>query len=313
MNLLLTGVSGLTGRYILNHPLRPRDAKIVGTSRREHAHPDFTNIDYRPLSFDQPREYAKLIAEFRPDVIVHLGGEANVDNVQKSPEESRVTNLEFPLFLLEQAGNINAKVVQFSSNAVYDGTSAPYKESALANPINYYGQLKAQVDAATRRFSGEWLILRPIVMYGWNYPFGRGNPVSAFVPMLLAGKQIKMVTDQFENPVYAQDVAAIFWKCVLGGRTGEFNMGGGDQRLSRYDWISGVAGELGVQPSLVQKALMNDFSTLAPRPRDTRLDVSRVMEELAYKPKTALQGLQAMLADSAKLPEGLAPAARKAA
>lgn len=296
MKLLITGVSGLTGKYILNHPLRPASVRIVGTSKRPHSHPDFEKLEgYHPLDFSQLKEYSDLIESFRPDVIANLGGDGNVDNVEKNPDASLKSNLEFPLFLLRQAERIGARIVQFSSNAVYDGKNAPYSELSAASPLNQYGNLKAMVDEETRKFAGEWLILRPIVMYGWNYSFGRNNPVSQFVPMLEAGKSVRMVTDQFENPVYAGDTAAIFWKCVLGKINGEFNVGGGDTKLSRYDWFRQVAKDLGVEQSLVQSASMNDFTLPAQRPRDTRFDITKLATDLSYRPVGISEGLRLML------------------
>ena len=299
MKLLITGISGLSGKYILNHPARPRGAEIVGTSRRFHAHPDFEKLSaYHAVDFSQQAEYGKIIDLFRPDVIVHLGGDGNVDSVEKNQEASRISNLEFPLFLIRKAEGIGAKLVQFSSNAVYDGKRAPYSEKSPANPLNSYGGYKAQVDEATRNYRGDWLILRPIVMYGWNYSFGRNNPVSQFVPMLQAGKSIRMVTDQFENPVYAGDIAEVFWKCIREKITGEYNLGGSDRILSRYDWLRAVAAELGVDPDLVQPASINDFVLPAQRPRDTRLDISRMQSELKVQPVNVREGLRLMLEEA---------------
>lgn len=293
--MLITGVSGLTGKYILNHADRPSDIKIIGTSRRAHQHPDFETIEGMfGLDFANKEEYARLIAKFRPDVIANLGGDANVDSVEKNPDSSRVTNLDFPIFLMEQAEKVGARIVQFSSNAVYDGSKAPYSEASKANPLNLYGSFKAQVDDATRKFSGDWLILRPIVMYGWNYAFGRNNPVSQFVPMLQAGKTLRMVTDQFENPVYAGDVAAVFWKCVNEGIKGEFNLGGSDSKISRYDWLRAIAVEGGWNPDLVQPASISDFVLPAKRPRDTRFDITRLTTGLNYTPVSVIEGYRKM-------------------
>ena len=299
MRILITGVSGLIGRYVLNHPLRPKQALLFGTSKRTHDHEDFQRLSgYAAANYSDRERYASLIREFKPDVIAHLGSEGNVDSVQKNPEESRISNLEFPLFLLDQAGKTGARIVQFSSNAVYDGNRAPYSENSPLNPVNLYGELKKQVDLATRSFSGDWLILRPIIAYGWNYAFGRTNPVSRFLPMLQGGQPIKLVTDQWENPVYAGDVATVFWRCLLEGISGEFNLAGGDPAINRYDWIRCAAEVFGLDTALIQKASMNDFASLTPRPRDTSFSAQKIRKALGFQPMTVKEGAMAMREDS---------------
>lgn len=303
MRVLVTGVSGLTGRYVINHALRPVACEIFGTSQRTHDHADFRALyRYEAVPFENQSRYLEIIEAFKPDVIAHLGGEGNVDLVQKNPDQYLVTNYDFPIFLLEEARRRTIRIVQFSSNAVYDGTSAPYPESAPLRPVNLYGALKKRIDLATRSLAGHALTLRPIVTYGWNYSFGRGNPVSQFVPLLAQGKPIKMVTDQFENPIYAGDVAGIFWRCVLEGVTGEFNLAGGDAGVSRYQWISTVAEVFDLNADLIQKASINDFAFLAPRPKDTRFDISRLLRDLQYQPLGIREGATAMRDDAAMRP-----------
>ncbi len=303
MKILLTGVSGLTGRYVINHALRPATFEIFGTSQRLHQHADFKALRaYEPVPFENKQRYLEIIRDFKPDVIANLGGEGNVDLVQKDPDQYLVTNYDFPIFLLEESARRKIKIVQFSSNAVYDGKSAPYGETAPLSPLNLYGALKKRVDLATRSFAGEWLIVRPIITYGWNYSFGRGNPVSQFVPLLRQGKPIKMVTDQFENPIYAGDVAGVFWRCLLDGVTGEFNLAGGDDGVSRYEWLHTVADVFRLNSDLIQKVSVSDFTFLAPRPKDTRFDIARLVRDLKYRPIGIRDGALVMRDDAGKRP-----------
>ena len=303
MRILLTGVSGLTGRYVINHALRPADCLILGTSKRHHDHPDFQALHaYEAVSYADFDRYAKIISEFKPDVIAHLGGEGNVDVVQNDPKESRISNLDFPLFLLEQAQKHHIKIVQFSSNAVYDGANAPYSEKSPMNPVNLYGEMKKEVDLATRAQKGAWLILRPIVTYGWNYSFGRPNPVTQFISLLQSGKPVKLVNDQFENPIYAGDVATIFWRCILQNINGEFNLGGGDKTVNRFDWIRTVAEIFELDTSLIATASVNDFKTIAPRPRDTTFQIAKLCKTLKIEPASVLEGALAMKKDTAFQP-----------
>ena len=62
--------------------------------------------------------------------------------------------------------------------------------------------------------SCDWLIVRPIFLYGWNYPWGRDNWVTKIIKRLKAGQEVKLVTDSYTQPTYAYDVAKYIWHMV---------------------------------------------------------------------------------------------------
>ena len=305
MRILFTGITGLIGRYFLDCNPDPTKYSVMGTcaslsdgkkSLLASSLRDFGTCIALP--FDKRTGYENLIKDFKPTVIVHAGGQGNVDFVEKNPDTALDTNLHFPLFLLELADKYKIRFVHFSSNAVYDGGFAPYKESSQANPINSYGKLKKKVDDATRTFPGEWMIIRPIVAYGWNFPFSRANPVSHFLPMLEAQKPLKMAEDVYENPVYADDVARVLWRCLISDYCGELNVAGGDQGINRFQWFRMVAEVFGCNPDLVEATSLKAFPGLAPRPVDTRFDISKLLKSLNYRPLTVREGLESMLRDT---------------
>jgi dTDP-4-dehydrorhamnose reductase len=301
MKIMFTGISGLIGRYVFEDSEESTGHSLFGTSRIARPSGVFERLSrYEAMPFQNRDGYSDLIDSFRPDVIVHAGGEGNVDLVEQDPETARKTNLDFPLFLLEKASRLKARFVQFSSNAVYDGQNAPYSETSPAAPVHQYGKMKVAVDQETRRFKGEWMILRPIVAYGWNFPFGRANPVSQFVPLLQEGRNLKMVDDVYENPVYAGDVARVLWKCLKAGFHGELNVGGGDQGVNRYEWVQTMAEVFELDASKVTPVSLDSFKSMAPRPKDTRFNISKLLKELKYRPLTVREGAEAMKRDRAR-------------
>lgn len=301
MKILFTGISGLIGRYFFESNPDPEAYPILGTSRIARPSGVFGSLTrYDAVPFQNIDRYRELIASFKPDVIVHAGGEGNVDIVQQDPETAYRTNYQFSVFLLELAAKYRIKIVQFSSNAVYDGEAALYSESSPANPLNTYGELKSKVDVETRLFPGEWLILRPIVTYGWSFPFGRSNPVSQFAPLLMEGRSLKIVDDVYENPVYAGDVGQVLWKCLRAGFVGELNVGGGDQGVSRYEWMRIVAEVFQCDPDQIKAVSLESFPSMAPRPKDTRFDISKLLKDIRHRPLTVREGAERMRADLAR-------------
>lgn len=303
MRILCTGVTGLFGRYFTESNADSQRFEIYGTSLNRRPLEAVARLaGYRPIPFSNLTEYRALLDAFRPDVIVNAGAEGNVDIAEENPLMIEPANLTFPLFLMEEAAARGVRLIHFSSNAVYDGANAPYSEQSAMAPLNQYGEFKRRADLAMRPELGRWAILRPIVGYGWNFPFGRKNPVSQFLPLLREGKPLQLVADQIENPVYAGDVARILWRIIESGFCGELNVAGGDAGLSRYDWIRSVADVFSVSDSTITKASMRDFPTIAPRPRDTRFDITKLRREFEMEPLTVTQGASAMLDDTVRSP-----------
>jgi dTDP-4-dehydrorhamnose reductase len=301
VKIFATGITGLFGRYFSESNPDPTTYKIFGTSRTECPDETFKTLEfYEACPFENLDRYRELLQRIRPDVIVNAGSEGNVDNVQRDPSAGLKSNYEFPLFLLEEANKLGAKLVHFSSNSVYDGETPPYNERSPMNPLHLYGELKGKVDRQVRLSPGRWIILRPIVAYGWNFPFGRKNPVSLFLPMMLDGKPLKLVDDQFENPIYAGDVGAIMWKCLHEGFCGELNLAGADERLNRFEWMKTVASVFEIKDVKLEPTSMDSFPSLTPRPRDTHFDISKLLKDFHYRPLTVREGAEAMKVDSAR-------------
>ena len=295
LNVLCTGITGLYGRYLARAWVPGGEVRLCGTSRTVHHHIELDRLDrYEAIDFKYRERYSTLIDEFRPDVVVNLGAEGNVDNVERDPISSYQINVEFPRFLMEEASRRDIRLIQLSSNAVYDGTEAPYSESSPMRPLSKYGEYKREIDLEMRNELHRWALLRPIVGYGWNHEFARGNPVSHYLGLLRSGNEVKSADDQFENPVYAGDVANAIWNAINGDFCGELNVAGGDDGLSRYDWLQRVVSAFDVVDAKLTRAKMDDFAGIVPRPRDTRFDIGRLRAELRVQPLTVEQGLREM-------------------
>jgi dTDP-4-dehydrorhamnose reductase len=299
MKIFLTGATGLLGRYFLESDSASGKHQILGLSKTLHDGLELASaVRVVAMPFESRAAISELLRRFSPDWVIHAGGEGNVDRVESEPTRFSSINLEFPLFLMEESWKLRARWVTFSSNGIYGGDRAPYSEASEARPINAYGRFKAAVDAQTRRYPGHWVIFRPTISYGWNYQFGRVNPVTFFLPRMQQGNELSLVDDQFENPVYAGDVSTILWRVIEEGFQGDINVGGGDSRVSRYEWMRAVARAFGYDHNLILPARLADFPNSALRPRDTSFDTRKLVAELGERPLDVYAGALQMKADA---------------
>ncbi len=185
------------------------------------------------------------------------------------------------------------RLVYISSNAVFDGTCAPYKEDDRLRPINRYGQVKVECEGIVRRMCPEAAIVRPILMYGWPIPEGRPNPVTWLIERLQRGEKTYLVTDVYENPIWSHHCAEAIWRIIQSGKTGVFHFAG-KEVVNRFEFAKLVAEVFNLDSSLLHPVDSGFFPSIAPRPPNTSFLTERMVGELGIEPLSVYEGLMRM-------------------
>ena len=91
------------------------------------------------------------ITDARPDVIVHAAAWTAVDACEGDPERARRVNTEGTRNIVDAARAVDARVVYFSTDYVFDGEKPdPYVETDTPNPKSEYGRSKLGGELALR-------------------------------------------------------------------------------------------------------------------------------------------------------------------
>lgn len=86
---------------------------------------------------------AAIVAEARPDIVINAAAYTAVDRAESEPEVAFRVNGAAVGELGRTARQAGARVIHFSTDYVFDGTSAePYTEDSPPSPINMYGASK---------------------------------------------------------------------------------------------------------------------------------------------------------------------------
>jgi len=231
----------------------------------------------------------------RPHVVIHCAALGSVDYCERNPECARITNVGGVAHILNAALAHRAKVVFISSNAVFGGNgAAPYAEDDGRFPVNMYGVLKKHAEDLVMEYYEDWLIVRPIMLYGWPYRGGRSNWATRVIEFLKAGLPLKIVDDTVTQPTYAADCAEAIWKLIAADETGIFHVGGCD-RLSLYGFAMSVANVWGLDGAGLLEPVSSDyFSNIVRRPQDATYDLTRMISCVA-NPVRLHDGLERML------------------
>lgn len=287
---LITGGTGLLGQALC--AAAPADWSIATTHLRSYhgGIPDVLelNIDTR----DRPA-LDRLFAERRFDAVVHAAGVASVDYSERYEDESTASNLGGTRNIAELCSASDTRLVYISTNAVFDGTHAPYREGDPVNPVNAYGRIKVACERLVNETLERSAIVRPILMYGWSHPMGRPNPATWVIDALERGETLHVVDDVFENPVHNICAARAIWAILELDATGVVHVAGQDV-VSRYEFAQMVARIFDLDGSRIRPVPSSFFPDIAPRPRNTSLVTDRMRSELGVTPSSVEQGLRLM-------------------
>lgn len=189
LKLWICGSNGQIGRA-LNDMLDPLEFEVFNSDKDEV---DITSIE-EVMSFGEVN---------RPDVIINCAGITHIDVCEDDPKLAYRVNAIGARNLAIIAAKINAKIVQLSSDDVFDGRSMdPYKEFDKTNPITVYGKSKLAGENYVKEFTSKHFIVRSTWVYGKG-----DNFVKSFLEKVDEGETIAVAADQFGSPTSANELA----------------------------------------------------------------------------------------------------------
>jgi dTDP-4-dehydrorhamnose reductase len=290
--VLVTGGTGLLGKGL--EETMPSGWRIVSLHQRDYK-VEGSKSRHLVLDIRDKRAVDRLFEKSSFASVVHAAGIASVDYVEKHYAESLESNIVGTLNVTSAARRAGTHLIYVSTNAVFDGEHAPYRESDPVAPVNKYGGLKVECERLVRETLERWTIVRPILMYGWNHSVTRPNPATWIYEKLMRGEAIKMVDDIWENPLYNISCGHALWAAVRKRPEGIFHLAGKDS-VNRHQFAVRVAETFGLDASLIERVSSEAFPGIAPRPRNTTFVTTRMEKELGVRPMGLREGLAAMKA-----------------
>jgi dTDP-4-dehydrorhamnose reductase len=274
LTILLTGKNGQLG-FELQRALAP-----LG---------DVHAVAQRDCDLADPEAVRALVRRIEPDVIVNPAAYTAVDKAESERERAFAVNAEAPRVFGEEAARLNALVVHYSTDYVFDGSKeGAYAETDATNPQSVYGSSKLAGEQALAAVNPRHLILRT----SWVVGAHGGNFAKTMLRLASEREGLKVVADQVGAPTSAALLADLTAHLVRqharsGGQGsagfpyGTYHVAGGGE-TSWYEYARFVLGEaigmgkvLKAGPDAVQPLSTADYPTPARRPANSRLDTSR--------------------------------------
>tara|TARA_B100000131_G_scaffold89957_1_gene86636 strand:- start:9683 stop:10534 length:852 start_codon:yes stop_codon:yes gene_type:complete len=235
-------------------------------------------LDRGHLDITDNSQIEKVLKEELPEVVVNCAAWTDVDGCEENPDRAMTTNGHAVGYLAESAKEIGAKVVQISTDYVFDGhKETPYVETDLPNPLSVYGESKllgenlAGSDALTIRTS-------------WVVSLDGKNMLRTILNLLESNDDLYFVDDQIGCPTFTDDLAKTILLLIDKQVSGVFHVTNTDS-VSWYGFAHEVSNIVGADTRRLHPIPTTELrpQRAAPRPRNSVLE-NRNLSNIGVSP-----------------------------
>lgn len=281
MNILITGATSKTAEAITRVLFAETDFNIFLLS----SNPNFKKNSYRikthTADYLDLNKLKKICYEIKPEVIINCAAYTDVDGCEDNHKLASELNTDLVEYLSSISRVIEAHLITFSTDYIFDGKKGPYDEDAYPNPLSYYGKTKHAAENIIRTGLDKHTIIRTNVVFGAS-SYEKTNFISWLVSNFKEEKEFKVITGQYCNPTITDDLAQAVLKIILKKRYGIYNVGGASW-LNRYEISQKVAKVFGFDPELAVPVNSNTLKQKAQRPEKGGLIILKAETDLNCK------------------------------
>lgn len=247
----------------------------------------------------------RTVRTLRPDVVVNAAAHTAVDRAQSEPDLAQRLNAEAPAALAEASQSINALLVHYSTDYVFDGSgTSPWIESAPTGPQNVYGRTKLEGEQAIADVCSRHLILRT----SWVFAARGSNFAKTILRLGVDRERLTVIDDQHGAPTGADLIADISAHAIRQTLQRPQDKGlyhlaaSGETTWNGYarfvvDTARLINPELKLAVKEVAPVPTSSFPTPAQRPHNSRLDTSRLCQTFGVRLPCWKHGVARMLSE----------------
>jgi dTDP-glucose 4,6-dehydratase len=316
MKLLVTGGAGFIGSAVIRHIIRHTHDEVVNLDKLTYAGnleslAEVSNSDrycFEKVDICNRAEVDRVLAQHRPDAIMHLAAESHVDRSIDGPAAFIETNIVGTYTLLEAArqywqglsesNRADFRFHHISTDEVYGDLEGPeelFTEETSYAPSSPYSASKASSDHLVRAWQRTYGL--PTLVTNCSNNYGPYHFPEKLIPLVilnaLDGKPLPIYGkgDQIRDWLYVEDHARALYKVVTEGVPGDtYNIGGHNekQNIEVVLTICDILQEL--RPTT--KSYRDLITHVEDRPgHDHRyaIDARKIKEELGWTPEETFE------------------------
>lgn len=308
MKVFVTGVCGQLGHDCMNE-LISRGYEAVGSDIQPSYSGvlDGTAVVFAPyvrLDITDPEAVKEMIAEIRPDAIIHCAAWTAVDAAEDEENRVKVDAINHlgTRYIAEAAKAMDAKMVYTSTDYVFDGKGErPWEpDDKCYAPLNVYGKSKLDGELAVSSILEKYFIVRIAWVFGLN---GK-NFIRTMIHVGKTHDTVRVVNDQIGTPTYTLDLARLLADMIETDKYGCYHATNSESEpggyISWYDFCCEFYRQAGLPTQVIPVTTAEYGLSKAARPENSRLDKSK-LEAAGFRPLPPWQDAVARYLKEAKL------------
>jgi dTDP-4-dehydrorhamnose reductase len=247
-----------------------------------------TGFQRNELDITDAAAVERTVAMLDPGIVVNAAAYNQVDVAEKEPLAAYQVNALAVRNLAVACRQIDALLVHFSTDYVFDGTKgSPYVETDATHPLGAYAVSKLGGELYAQAYLDHPLIVRTSGVFGpGGLNTARGNFIELMLRLAKSGQTIRVVEDHVASPTYAPVLAARTADLVEKKARGVFHIGGGTP-VSWFEYARTIFRLAGVDPEL-RPTNEREYRTAARRPKYSALSNAK-MESLGIEPFPSME------------------------
>lgn len=270
--ILVIGANGMLGHDLM----RVLEGEVRGI--------DLPDVDITSLE-----SIRRILLTLKPQTIINAAAYTDVDGCETNVEQAMAVNGEGVGLLALTAREIDAKLVQISTDYVFDGSKgAPYMEDDPVKPLSIYGESKlaGELNAA---MAPEHLIVRT----QWLYGIHGKNFVETMLRLAGEKSELSVVDDQIGSPTWTYDLALAIKLLLDKGCQGVYHAANSGY-CSWNAFAKAIFEEEGLKIT-VNSMTTKELNRPAKRPLYSTLDCSKLELDTGFKPQPWREALKEYL------------------
>lgn len=271
MKILVVGYKGQVGTCLM---------KLGPAYDFEMSGKDLPELDITSLE-----SVKKHVEKDSPQLIINAAAYTNVDKAEEDQEAAYLVNDKGVENLAIAAEEIGVPLFHISTDYVFDGTSDPYFEDDLVNPLSVYGASKLAGEISLKNHCSKWVALRS----SWLFSEYGNNFVKTMIKVGRSRDSLGVVADQFGAPTSANHVAQSLLGLAVAFNSGKeifgmYHFTG--QPYGTWHDLAEVIFDEALKHKLIDKKpevkalTTEEYPLPAERPKNSRLESSKIMHLL---------------------------------
>ena len=237
-----------------------------------------TSMPYVQLDITDSEAVASVLAEVKPDVVVHCAAWTAVDAAEDEENKEKVfsINAKGTENIAKVCKELDCKMIYISTDYVFDGQGDRPWEPDDKNyaPLNVYGESKLQGELAVSSILEKYFIVRIAWVFGLN---GK-NFIKTMINVGKTHDEVRVVNDQIGTPTYTYDLSRLLVDMAETDKYGYYHATNEGGYISWYDFCVEFYKQYGLETKVTPVTTAEYGLSKAARPFNSRLDKSKLTE-----------------------------------